>query len=228
MFTFRDRVKRIVPPWLRRFWGSRVLYSLVIFFDLLVDAATTAVHLRFPGYHSDETLAYSGRGRKIPRGPNEDAATYAARLVNWLDSHGTRGGPYSMLDMLHQYWGGAFPMFIVYPSGRRYSLAIDGTITRDAVDWPITETDKTGRWWLFMHWPDDSVLDDGTWDDPGAWSDGGVWDSALTVEEIEEIRAVPEAWNTAHASGEIVLLRSTDDPSTHWEDPTPLVTIAMR
>lgn len=228
MLTFRDRVKRIVPPWLRRFWASRIMYSFAIFFDLLVDAVTAGVHLRFPGYYSEETLAFIGRGRRIPRGPNESAASYALRLVTWLDAHGTRGGPYSMLQQLHAFWGGAFPMFILYPSGMRYSLATDGTITRDVVDWEIPETAKWARWFLFMNWPDDSVLDDGIWDDAGAWDDGGAWDSALTTDEIGEIRAVPELWNAAHGNGEIILLRSTDDPEDHWNDPTPLVAIAMR
>jgi hypothetical protein len=100
-----------------------------------------------------------------------------------------------------------FPIELVYFSGRRYSLAVDGTITRDDITWtPDDKPENWARWWLFYHWPE-PVNDGGLWGDGSTWGDGGPWGSAaLTVDDARDLQLVPTEWNAAHATGRVVLL----------------------
>src|SRR5690606_17408066 len=134
---------------------------------------------RFPGFAGYTSLPELGRDRRIRRGLIESDATYAARLLRWLDDHPNRGGPYAMLRQLHAFFApNNFRIELINTSGRRYTMAIDGTITRDDVTWtPGPPCDLAGgewaRWWLFFFVPDPPI-GEGLWGDPGIWGDGGL------------------------------------------------------
>ena len=217
VLTFRDRLRRALPPWLQRGTAERIVFALGVHIDAFADGLVDGVKQRFPGAYSAESLPLLGRERRIERGRNEADGTYAARLTRWLTDHRRRGGPYALLAQLFGFFAAApFAIELVYVSGRRHSLDTDGNVTRDDIAWSIGDPAKWAQWWLFYHWPT-LVSDDGVWSDPGDWDDGGVWDSGLSAEDVADIRLVPTAWNAAHPFGTIFLLH---DPDTYlWDYP---------
>lgn len=198
-----------VPPWLRRRYGKPLILGLGDTLDVLAQNAADAVKMRFPTATVDaDALSYTGRERRIDRGPGEPASTYAARLRIWLDSHRTRGGAYALLAQLFAYWRVDLnvPIEVVAASGARESMDINGVITRDVVDW-TGGGDLSTFWaqdWIFFHvsgltatWVDGD--DDTMVDDLG---DEIVFDvlsgGALTDDEIEALSLVPSTWRPAH------------------------------
>lgn len=225
--ALRDAVRRVVPWWAGRELSrpGKYLWAIALHADALVDACAEGVKIRFPLFYSAETLPVIGRQRRIRRGPNESDEVYGTRLHRWWDDHKRRGGPYAMLAQIRAYFDPvAFRVQLVYRSGRRYTMPIDGEIVRDDIVWePDNVPEKWARWWLFYDWPT-AVLEDGLWDEPGTWNDGGVWDSGLTPAEVADLRAVPREWNAAHPYGTIVLFAPNtgelwDFPVGTWDEP---------
>lgn len=205
--TFRAAIREISPPWLRGPVALAVLQSIAEQIDDLTERARAGVKARFPGLGSYESLPLLGRERRIRRGRLEADATYATRLLRWLDDHRRRGGPYAMLAQIHAFYApDNFPVELRYASGRQFVMdPATGTVTRGDVVWtPPGDAAQWARWWLFYEWPTE-IESDGVWGDPGTWGDGGVWGSNLTPQEVRDIRLVPREWNAAHAIGRVVV-----------------------
>lgn len=231
MTSFHDAFRKLVPRWLSAEDGELVLYSLHVVKDALIQTLKHGLLASYPEFAPDDALAALGRDRKIIRGILEDRETYITRLLRWLDDHRTRGGPYALLEQNGAYWDNGFPangpleMAVLYRSGRLFHR--DPTtkeITRSDITYnPGDDPDDFSRYWLIIHWPDGAIGSDGTWADPGTWSDGGVWDSNLDGVTVQQIQAVPRAWNALHAEGKIVLLGPDvelwDYPAGIWNDP---------
>lgn len=243
--TFRDTLAQIVPPWLRNGTAARVLYSMGVQVDAMADAAVAAVKHRFPGLYSFEALSLVGRERRIRRGRQELDESYAVRLRRWLDDHRLRGGAYALLEQLFAHYHPSnfqidllyYPSALLEGRARRFTLDIDGNITRGTIDWmPDYDAARWSRWWLFFAWPT-AIGDDGTWADAGEWDPSedfvaGVWDSDLTVADAEDIRLVPKDWIAAHCFGAVVLVGPGmalwdfppgiwDEPDAEWSDSYP-------
>lgn len=206
--TFRDTMRRISPPWLQNGNAERYLYAMAVQVDVLGEALIASLKLRFPGLYSEESLPLIGRERRIARGPNEPAASYATRLLRWLDDHQRRGGPHAMLAQLYAYYApDNFPVELVYRNGRRFALATDGTITQDDIPFPVdTAPEQWARWWLFCYLT------------PGAAV------PPLTEAELASYRLVPREWNAGHCLGTIVLFEPGGElwnyPQGHvWNEP---------
>lgn len=216
--TFRNRMREVWSlPWQQTGNNERILYAISIIADLLGDAVAAGIASRFPGVYSYESLGIIGHERRITRGPYESDATYALRLRRWLDDHRRRGSAYAMLAQLHAYYAPQnFPITLIYRSGRRFHMAADGTITRDIVEGGFVIDDelpqKWARWWLFYE------------------TDHFGAPSALTPEDIADLRHVPREWNAAHCLGTIVVmtpgtelwnwpLGRTWDESGTWDVP---------
>jgi hypothetical protein len=219
--TWRDTLRQIVPVWLRGKNLGGVLFAVGSIVDTMNDALVGSVKARFPGKYGTEPYGIIGRERRIRRGRTEPDATYQQRLVGWLDAHALRGGPIALLQQLWQHYApNNFAIELVYANGRRFSLAVDGSITWDDVG--DFHTAEWAHWTLYFHWPD-PVHTDGVWDDAGTWDDGGVWDSDLTPQEVTDLRLIPREWNAAHCFGNVVLLNSSielwDYPVGTWDDP---------
>lgn len=134
-----------VPPWLTRVVGEKFLRSLGDNVDALVTRVAQGVRHRFPNDIDESALGSVGRERRIRRGPEEDAATYARRLRRWWDAHRRRGGPYALLGQLHAYFADLHDLpriDVVATSGNRHWVAQGvedveaiAAITHDEVDW---------------------------------------------------------------------------------------------
>jgi hypothetical protein len=198
--TYRDRMRKVSPPWLQRGWNEKLLYGFGVVIDSFADALIAGVKMRFPNYYSPESLPLIGRERRIARGLIEDDATYASRLTRWLDDHRRRGGPYAMLAQLHAYFApNNFTAQLVYRSGRRFSMDTGGNVTRDDIPWsPDAMPTKWARWWLFI------------------FTD--AYTPPLTDQEKADVALIPTEWNAAHCFGTIVLLPTgaeiIDSPGT--------------
>lgn len=186
--TFRDQIRRRSPPWLQHGNAEKYLYALGVHLDALGDALAAGVKSRFPGLYSFESLPYIARERRIVRGRNETDAGFAERLRAWLADHRRRGNPYALLSQLHTFFApDNFPIELVYASGQRYAMDVDGVVTRSFVPWsPDGNPAKWARWWLFYNTDQWAV-------------------TPPTQTEIDELRLVPRAWNATHPIGSIVL-----------------------
>lgn len=227
-----------MPPWLRRTNGKKLILGLGDPLDTWAQNAADAVKMRFPtGTVDADALAYTGRERRIERGPGEEAATYADRTRIWLDSHRTRGGPYALLGQLFAFWRSALnvPIEVVAYSGARCSMDVDGNIVRDVVDW---NGDGSGLWaqdWIFFHVP--ATLDLGTLETDGGIEivdDGGValagtltFAGGTIPTSLEDaFKLIPRTWTTAHLWRCTIVLMGypTVWSARLWDYPTPVPT----
>jgi hypothetical protein len=225
VLNFRELVATITPPWLRRRNGGRILYVIALHFDALIELVTAAIKLRLPGAYSYETLPQLSRERGIRQGLGESDHSFALRLNHYLWTHRDRGGPYPMLEQIFARYrysdDGAFPVHLIYTSGARLDMGVDGAITRDAASFGAgLGPDEWAHWFLVYEWPN-AIGADGVWDDPGTWGDGGVWDSDLTVAEVTDLRLIPTEWNNAYCKGHLILLAPGqalwDAPLEEWD-----------
>ena len=199
LLTHRDTMRSICPPWLQRGLAEKILYALSIQCDAFGDALVAGVMQRFPGLYSFDSLQLLGRERRIPRAPSETDAQYAERLTTFLDAHRHRGGPYALLNQLFiRFKPDNFPIDLVYVAhGRRFAMAVDGTVTRSLTDFvPDGDAAKWARWWLFYYTDQWAV-------------------TPPTDDELAELRLIPRHWNAAHPFGYIVLF-STDTELWNW------------
>lgn len=204
--TFRDRIRRVSPPWLQRGWAEKLLYAYGTQIDAFADALVAGVKMRFPGLYSDESLPLIGRERRIARGLIEDGATYAARLRRWFDDHRRRGGPYAMLAQLHAYFSpNNFPIQLVYRSGRRFSMDTAGVVVRDDISFhPDGNAARWARWWLIM--------------------EADAYVPPLSDQDVADIRLIPTEWNAAHCTGTVIVMPAGGElwnypPGHVWNEP---------
>jgi len=200
--TFRDVVWALSPPWLRRGLAQKILYSVAVQLDAGGDALNAGIKIRFPGVYSNESLSMIGQERRIRRGLHEEPPNYAARLTQWLVDHRVRGGAYAMLKQLWvHYYPENFPIVLWYPSGARYSLAEDGTITRFVPPVPLL----TPKWasWSLLYFSD-----------------------SFTAADETDLVLIPRDWNAAHCLGQIIVMPTDSElwdypPDWLWNDALP-------
>lgn len=236
---YTSAYRRAVPPWLQRSVGARLMESLAAQVDTLVERTTDGVLLRFPGLLQpvdENALAFTGRERRIRRGPFESPSRYARRLRGWWAAHRTRGGPYALLEQLRAYLGEFLTVRtdVVYYSGTRRWQDVDGTITRDAVTWSASgPSEGWAHVWVFLYVPETIPIRESTMldesGDPILADDGSeilgvesVVPGSLTPEEAEIFLAIPREWSAAHIRTiRVVLLYST---ARLWNYPQPVPT----
>ena len=222
--SFSTALLRRVPPWLQRAVGGALVRGLGDPIDALAARTAESIKARFPDADRPDALAAIGTERRIPRGPDEPAATYAGRLAIWLDSHRTRGGAYALLGQLFGYWRYTLnvPIEVVAASGGRESMDTSGAITHDIVAW-TGGGDLSTFWaqdWIFFHTPAslDVTLVADTGDELIAGNGdtiiasialaslGGVMPASL----VDTFTLVPRTWAPAHLKRcTIVLLYGT-------------------
>jgi hypothetical protein len=217
LLTFRDKLEAAAPPWLRNAWGSRLLYSIGVSIDALIEATTLGIKARFPGHAPSDALPYIGRERQIRRGIDEPDESYAQRLTQWVDDRRMRGCAQATMRQLQGYMAGhAVPVSIVNPHGAWHSLsaaAVSSYHHQDPTNWDWDGNAAAwSRYWVILYPPADLWTDDGTWDDPGTWDDGGTWDTTATPEQVATVRAIVAEWNPPHAmcAGILIALNGAD------------------
>lgn len=224
--TFRDRMReRWSPAWLAASKpdgspgnNERLMYAISIHADAMATSLIAAVASRFPGVYSYESLPVIGRERRIARGPYESDVSYAARLRRWLNDHRRRGNAYTLLAQIHAYYRpNAFPIELVYRSGRYFAMSASGTVTRSIRPTFSINTDpaRYAQWWMFYATDEYEIAPDGT----------------LSSEDIGDLAHVPREWNAAHCIGTIIIMRPGGElwnwplgrkwnrPGVKWNNP---------
>lgn len=229
---FEAQAIRLSPPWLLRPTGAATMRAIAQQLDALADRVTLGVKARFPSLAPEDALSQIGKDRRIQRGPAEPADSYAKRLQIWWDSHRTEGGPYALLGQLYWFWKPTLDVPIEYVdySGKRLTLATDGTITRDAIVWGGDGSGDFAQYWLFFRLT--SNLLPLTIDANGDFVIAGNGDvivamfdldtgTPLPASVLEDFRAVPREWTAAHIiKVHIVLLWPSG--GRLWEYPQPV------
>lgn len=211
--SFRFAMRRFVPPWLRRTVGGAIMDSLGVPVETLVDRCIESVKIRFPSERFPDALAYIGRDRRIPRGPNEIDYTYSARLRLWWDAHLTRGGPYALLEQMYAFFQATDnpTIAVVGNSGIRHVVDPSGNITRDEIGsagW-TGDGEHPSKWArIFVIFQLSSSLFQ------------GVSIYTLTDTQKAIACAVPVAWNAAHI--ERIYIRLLPSDGILWGYPETL------
>lgn len=226
LFTFRDALTKVVPPWLQGYWGTRYLYAIGVQLDAMGDALRAGVKLRFPNVYSDESLAMLGRERGIRRGPSESAEAYAARLDRWLDDGRTAGNPWTLLRQLQAYMTPhAVRLRYVNNAGFWRTLNADGSreYTRSSAwDWDGTPA-AWSRFWIVIYPPPALWDRDGVWTGSEVWGDDGTtWGSTATPDEVASVRTIIADWMAPHALCKNIIIAFDDDAFDPTDTAPPL------
>jgi hypothetical protein len=125
---FRRAFYRLAPRWLTSGEGELVWYSIGLVLDGMAQRFDDSLRARMPTYAPDDALSYLGRDRKIRRGLSEPRATYASRLIRYLDFLRFQGNPYALMDQLHAFIGkSGVVLRTVDRRGNWYTRNADGT-----------------------------------------------------------------------------------------------------
>lgn len=209
--NFRTIRKFLGPRWLTVEGESGLLgYAL----DLLKDTYLRRLELghlaRFPQQDPTGTpgppdaLAALGRDRRVVRGINESAATYAERLVRWLDDRKKCGGAFALMKKLSEYTGPLPSFRTVDARGNWFSRDANGStsyvLNTGNWNWDGPIGPRWSRFWviiypngLWLPYPFD-------WGDAGGQNWGGseyTWGSTATAEQVNTLRSIVADWKPA-------------------------------
>ncbi len=193
----------VLPPWLLRTQGLRLIGGFADVIDDHRDRVVAGVKLRFPGLYTLEGVGKIGHERRLRRGPNEAAATFADRLQRWWEDHRTRGGAFALLEQMLAYLTGTLdpPYDVVSYLGVRHVLDVSEDITRDSITWGTDETGDWARVWVFLY----------------------TTASSVSADTLELYAAIVRDWLPAHVIGTVVVIH----PNTRlWDYPQPVPTWA--
>jgi hypothetical protein len=202
--NFRNTISKIAPSWLTTGEGERVLYSLMLVCDAFAERARLGVLARFPERAPEDALGPIGRDRRIIRGINEAAESYAARLVRWLDDWRTAGNPFALMGQLRAYCNTDLMIRTVDARGNWYTIETDGTpsfsIAQANWHWDDSASTQWSRFWVILYPPATLWTEGAGWGDADApaWGDNDVtWGSTATAEQVASIQSIVRAWKPA-------------------------------
>ncbi len=218
MTAYREGFYSLLPSWLSTDDGERVAYSLNVLFDWARERVRLGLLARFPDFAPADALGAIGRDRRIVRGIDEPAASYAVRLKRWLDDHLVRGNPWALLEQLRAYCNAPMMVRIVDRRGNWHSIAADGTRSRvlRAGNWDWDGAPASPRWarfWVIIY-----PVDGAPWPDIAAW---GGWSETgtATTEQVASIRQIVREWKPAGTRCEWIIV-SYDEAF----EPTSVIT----
>lgn len=177
--------------------------SLDVMKDGYISILRRSLLARFPETTPADGLAQMGRDRRVVRGLNEDASSYAQRLIRWLDDRQTAGNPFALMKKLAEYTGPLCSFRTVDARGNWYSRAADGSTSYrlKAANWDwdgLTVGQRWARFWVIIY-PNGLWSEGPGWGDPDApdWGeDGTTWGSTATPEQVATIRFIIRDWMT--------------------------------
>lgn len=211
--TYRDALEALCPGWLQGTWALRVMYSIGVHFDLIVELCVRAVWLRFPRSNAClGALTAIGRDRGIVRGFDESDASYAERCSRWIADRRRRGGPYALLRQIQGYLTGhEVSLRVVTQKGHWYQVAADGTeswasdIGDAQWNWDASLYDGS-EYFVVISVPSTLWSIQTTWDvnEHGTvipWGDTthGVLGLTATRAQVDTLKMLVREWGAPHA-----------------------------
>ncbi len=217
----RDALRLALPWWLSerrqqsKTVGYRFLWALVSVLDLLLEGVLQGLYAAWPGMGTPTALPYIGRARGVVRGMDDTDATYADKLVGWLERAEHIGSMYALAREIQEYLPGRPRVRVINRHQNWLTLDHDGTVTKAtaAWDWDSVSNPERALWWSEL-WV---VIYTDAFPHSGAWGDGRVWggrDSGLGLVIAKENREaldnlVGEA-KSAHSRVRCVIWTSDD------------------
>lgn len=122
---------------------SAYLYSMHVIDDALVDCASYAVRARYPQLAPFDAFPWIGQDRQIFQGPSETLTSYAARLIQWLDTWRLAGNSTSILLALLAYLTPLAPQVATVQSAADGSITSWRTYAAGSVPFPQGQTIPT-------------------------------------------------------------------------------------
>jgi hypothetical protein len=217
MSTFRDGVKRIMPPWLLDVVGEGISYAVGLVLDAMAESVRMGVKAGAPDGALTDSFSLIGDEVGIDRGPNELEPDYAARLKTSRQSYKTSGSSHRLLQQMRHFFSPSFiPMSVVSDRGVWHVIdPTTGIVTKTIVsptNWQWDShaygiaTAGTQRWrriWVIIDLPPWSKRQ---WGSGFRWGTG-TWGTTATREEVSAVRRLAEKWRSAgtHITNVIVL-----------------------
>lgn len=207
--SFRRIRQFLAPRWLTEGAGGAVGYALDLVKDAYLRRVLFGLLARFPQNGPDgetappDALAAIGRDRRVVRGFNESDASYALRLIAWLDDRKTSGNAFTLMQKLAEYTGAGCVFKTVDNRGNWYVRAADGTrslfLKHGNWDWD-GYSEKWSRFWVIIHPPISLWSESDDWGDTAGrdWSEAvGTLGSTATYDQVQSIRSIVADWKPA-------------------------------
>lgn len=199
----RDTIESVTVAFLRRMWGSRLMYAITVPFDALIEWFASGIKSRFPSFASQDGLAVIGSDRKVVRGIEENSHRYIARLLQWLDDRRIKGTALALMRQLRGYCGDQVAIRIVNNVGAWHSLSATGEYSYTAPVYPKNwDWDgDTRKWWRF--WV--IIYPNGLWTTSPLFGEilefggGHAFGLTMTPGQANDIISIIREWSPAHA-----------------------------
>jgi hypothetical protein len=177
---------------------------MVLIFDIAIETALEALFARFPGLGTNTALPYLGASRGMIRGMADTDATFAARLVKWIDRWRVAGSQAAIGQAIQDYCTGNPKVVVVNRAGVMTTIAANGggsSVQTVTWNWDsLSNPERAGYWseqWVIVYSP------------PWAISNAINTSSAGTVglglgtqsprADVDAIRGLLDAWKSAHS-----------------------------
>lgn len=225
---FINSIWRKAPRWLQEGDGELVWTSIGLVCDALVERVRQGVEARWPQYAPSDALGLIGRDRKIRRGRDETDASYAARLLQWLDDWKVAGNPFALMGQLRAYCGVDLRMRTVDNSGNWYTVEADGSrsvlLAQGNWDWDSQPT-KWARFWVVMYPPSTLWVKSPALGNASLWggaigSSGYTIGSSATPAEVAAVKSIVRDWKPAGTTCVRIIL-AWDDADFDPEGASP-------
>ncbi|HEX8795445.1 MAG TPA: hypothetical protein VF765_31060 [Polyangiaceae bacterium] len=208
---FSNSIGSYVPSWLAKRLnanvGYRFIWSMVVQLDVMMQGIVEGLQAPWPGVGTPTAFSAIGSSRGILRGETETDASYAARLIAWLDTWTNAGAAEVLASQIH-YWLGNNPMVrIVNRSGQWVTCNTDGSITKTVAAWDwdsVSNPERSGFWseiWIIVYPTEWAVTGStlaslvGEWGVPGAQLGNGHKVPRIAVQTI---LGLVSTWKGAH------------------------------
>lgn len=213
MASFLTLRRYLAPRWLTEGEGELAGYALDLVKNAFMRRVELGAYARIP--QNDPTgattappdaLEAMGRDRRVVRGMNESAQSYAARLRLWLDDRKRAGNPFALLQKLAEYTGPGPRFRTVDARGNWYTRGPDGSesavLRQENWNWDGDDTaTRWSRFWVILYplglWtPSAHAWGDATGPGWGADKTGSLGSTA-PHDAVATVRFIVNDWKPA-------------------------------
>ncbi len=201
---FVESARAKVPVWMTRANGWNLLVSMIVWADIGLQILFEALYARFPGVGTNTALPYLSRSRGLVRGMSDTDATFAARLLLWLDRWRLAGTQLGLARAIQDYCTGSPRVRVVNRAGLMTTLAAGGassTVTSTSWNWDgLSNPGRAGYWselWVIVYtppWPVSGFMDTSNPAKAGL----GIGSAAPRV-DVDAIKNLLDTWKSAHS-----------------------------
>lgn len=211
----RDLLATISPTWLATGNAEKLLYSMGLTVDALIEKADQAVKAWLPMRGTPTALPYLGDDRQIPRGLFETDDAYALRLKRAFAAWRHAGAPWGVLGQVLGYLSpyGLVLKYVknyadpittdtasiwdLYAAGVDPAASAPTQYTKDPMNWNWDGYyEKWWRRWLILYPPSTVMVNGPKWGDGHKWGDGSTWGTSWIAQQGASLRAIVGRWKS--------------------------------